>query len=338
MTAAAIFGCAGTDLTPDERDFFRDVRPLGFILFARNIVDPDQLRRLTAQLRDSIDDPAAPILIDQEGGRVQRLRPPHWRAAPPAERFGQLAGRDLAAGCRAVKLNHRLIAAELTALGIDVDCAPLVDIRISGAHDVIGDRAYGGEPDLVATLGRAAAEGLLAGGVMPIIKHIPGHGRSMVDSHHDLPHVAASRQKLSATDFRPFQALNDMPWAMTAHIVYEAIDSESPATLSAKVIAEVIRGEIGFGGLLLTDDLSMKALNGKLDDLARRSLAAGCDIVLHCNGDMAEMRQVAAGTAPLSPVAKARYEQGQDKRKRARLAEATTDMAALRDELARLIA
>ena len=338
MTAAVIFGCAGTDLTQSERDFFRDMRPLGFILFARNIVDPDQLRRLTAQLRDSIDDPAAPILIDQEGGRVQRLRPPHWRAAPPAERFGQLAGRDLAAACRAVKLNHRLIAAELTSLGIDVDCAPLIDIRIPGAHDVIGDRANGGAPDLVATQGRAAAEGLLVGGVMPIIKHIPGHGRSMVDSHHDLPHVAASRQKLSATDFQPFQALNDMPWAMTAHIVYEAIDSESPATLSAKVIAEVIRGDIGFGGLLLTDDLSMKALNGKLDDLARRSLAAGCDVVLHCNGDMAEMRQVAAGTAPLSPAAKARYEQGQDKRKRARLAEATTDMAALRDELTRLIA
>ncbi|MDY0885094.1 beta-N-acetylhexosaminidase [Dongia soli] len=339
MTAAVIFGCAGTELTPNERDFFRETRPLGFILFARNIVGPDQLVRLTGQLRDSIDDPAAPILIDQEGGRVQRLRPPHWRAAPPAERFGQLASGDLAAGCRAVKLNHRLIAAELTALGIDVDCAPLIDIRVPGAHDVIGDRAYGGEPELVAILGRAAAEGLLEGGVMPIIKHIPGHGRSMVDSHHDLPRVAAGRAELSATDFRPFHALNDIPWAMTAHIVYEAIDADSPATLSTKVIADVIRGEIGFDGLLLTDDLSMKALNGKLGDLAQRSLTAGCDVVLHCNGDMAEMRQVAAGAAPLSPAAKARYERGQDKRERARLASASTsDMAALRDELTRLIA
>jgi beta-N-acetylhexosaminidase len=339
MTAAVIFGCAGTELKEDERAFFRDIRPLGFIVFARNIVDPDQVRRLTAQLRESIDDPAAPILIDQEGGRVQRLRPPHWRAALPAERFGQLAARDLAAACRAVKLNHRLIAAELTALGIDVDCAPLIDIRIPGAHDVIGDRAYGGDPDLVATLGRAAADGLLEGGVMPIIKHIPGHGRSMVDSHHDLPRVNAGQEELSAKDFRPFRALKDVPWAMTAHIIYEAFDTALPATLSPKVISQVIRGEIGFDGLLLTDDLSMKALSGSLDGLARRSLAAGCDVILHCNGDMAEMRQVAAGTAPLSPAAKARYEQGLEKRGRAHSAVASiAEMAALRDELERLIA
>ncbi len=334
MTAAVIFGCAGTDLSASERDFFRETRPLGFILFARNIADPDQLRRLTDQLRASIDDKDAPILIDQEGGRVQRLRPPHWRAVLPAERFGELARRDLAAGQRATKLNHRLMAAELMSLGINVDCAPLIDVRMPGAHDVIGDRAYGGDPQLVADLGRAAAEGLLEGGVMPIIKHIPGHGRSMVDSHFDLPRVDASRAELSATDFRPFHLLKDIPWAMTAHVIYEAIDPDLPATLSPKVIAEVIRGEIGFDGVLLTDDLSMKALQGSLAELARNSLSAGCDVVLHCNGDMAEMRQVAAGTAPLSAQGKRRYEQG-----KARLAAAATvEARALRDELARLIA
>jgi beta-N-acetylhexosaminidase len=334
MTAAVIFGCAGPILSAAERDFFDATQPLGFILFARNVIDPDQVRRLGSALRASIGRPDAPILIDQEGGRVQRLRPPHWRALLPAGRFGELAQLDEAAGQRAVKLNHRLIAAELTDLGINVDCAPLIDLRVPSAHDVIGDRAYGSDPELIAALGRAAANGLLEGGVMPIIKHIPGHGRAMVDSHHDLPRVAASRAELSARDFRPFRALNDLPWGMTAHVVYEAIDADLPATLSPKVIAEVIRGEIGFDGLLLTDDLSMKALRGNLSDLARASLTAGCDVVLHCNGDMNEMRQVAAGIAPLSERGKRRYEQGQ-----ARLAAASTiEVAALRDELARLIA
>jgi len=334
MTAAVIFGCAGPELSDGERDFFQATQPLGFILFARNIVDPDQVRRLTSQLRASIGQPDAPILIDQEGGRVQRLRPPHWRAVPPAGRFGELAQLDQVAGQRAVKLNHRLIAAELTDLGINVDCAPLIDLRLSGAHDVIGDRAYGSDPELIVALGRAAADGLLEGGVMPVIKHMPGHGRASVDSHHDLPHVAASRAELSVSDFKPFRGLNDLPWGMTAHVIYEAIDADFPATLSSKVIAEVIRGEIGFDGLLLTDDLSMKALRGNFSDLARDSLAAGCDIVLHCNGDMTEMRQVAAGAAPLSERGKRRYEQGQ-----ARLAAVSPiETAALRDELARLIA
>ncbi len=334
MTAAVIFGCAGPELSDGERDFFQATQPLGFILFARNIVDPDQVRRLTSQLRASIGRPDAPILIDQEGGRVQRLRPPHWRAVPPAGRFGELAQLDRAAGQRAVKLNHRLIAAELTDLDINVDCAPLIDLRLSGAHDVIGDRAYGSDPELIVALGRAAADGLLEGGVMPVIKHMPGHGRASVDSHHDLPRVAASRAELSVSDFKPFRGLNDLPWGMTAHVIYEAIDADFPATLSSKVIAEVIRGEIGFDGLLLTDDLSMKALRGNFSDLARGSLAAGCDIVLHCNGDMTEMRQVAAGAAPLSERGKRRYEQGQ-----ARLAAVSTiETAALRDELARLIA
>jgi beta-N-acetylhexosaminidase len=335
MTQAVIFGCAGPELLPGEAAFFRDTQPLGFILFGRNVVDPSQLQRLTADLRASIDRADAPVLIDQEGGRVQRLRPPHWRSIPAPGRFGDLAQRDRAAGERAVYLNHRLMAAELVALGITVDCAPMLDIRFPGAHDVVGDRSFGGETDLVAELGRIAAEALMAGGVMPVIKHIPGHGRAMVDSHLDLPRVTVGKADLKAIDFRPFLALRDLPWGMTAHLVYEAIDPDHPATLSARVIGDVIRGEIGFDGLLLTDDLSMKALRGGFTDLAARSLAAGCDVVLHCNGDMAEMRQVVAGLSPLSPAGKARYERGQ-----ARLrgqAVPTIDMAHLRDELDDLI-
>src|SRR5260221_5739069 len=313
MTGAVIFGCAGPQLAAEEAAFFRAVQPLGFILFGRNVVDPDQIRRLTHDLRASIDRPDAPILIDQEGGRVRRLRPPHWRNVPAPAVFGALAERDPQAGRRAVNLNHRLMAAELLDLGINVDCAPLLDIRFPGAHDVVGDPAFGSDISLVADLGRIAAEALLAGGVMPVIKHIPGHGRALVDSHLDLPRVTAERTALAAIDFRTFLALKDLPWGMTAHLVYEAIDPDHPATLTGKVSGEVIRGEIGFDGLLLTDDLSMKALQGQFSDLAAGSLAAGCDIVLHCNGDMSEMRQVADGLSPLSPMAKARYERGQAK-------------------------
>jgi beta-N-acetylhexosaminidase len=307
---AAIFGVSGLALTQEERSFFQDVQPLGFIVFARNIETPDQVRRLVDDLRSTLSHADAPVLIDQEGGRVQRLRPPHWRAAAPAARFGALARQKAQAGAKAVFLNHQLIGAELAALGIDVDCAPLIDVHQPGAHDVIGDRAFSGDPEEVATLGRAAAEGLMSAGITPIIKHIPGHGRSMVDSHHDLPRVATPRAELARTDFLPFRKLNDMPWAMTAHIVYEAIDPTLPATLSPKVIADTIRGEIGFDGLLLSDDMSMKALNGPLDDLTYRALKAGCDVALHCNGKMEEMRLIAAGAAPLSKAAEERYTRG----------------------------
>jgi beta-N-acetylhexosaminidase len=302
---SAIFGVTGPTLSNEERAFFREVQPLGFILFARNVADPDQIRRLVNDLRASVEHAEAPVLIDQEGGRVQRLRPPHWRAAPPAAKFGTLGEAK-----RAVFLNHQLIAADLVALGIDVDCAPLIDIHQPGAHDVIGDRAYSGDPQRVAALGRAAADGLISAGITPVIKHIPGHGRSMVDSHHDLPRVTVSHAELARTDFVPFKALADLPWAMTAHIVYEAIDPDQPATLSPKVIADIIRGEIGFDGLLLSDDLSMKALRGSLGELAHRSVAAGCDIALHCNGKMEEMTQVAAGAPPLSKAALERYTRG----------------------------
>src|SRR5262245_12090020 len=307
---AADFGVAGPTLSNEERAFFRDVQPLGFIVFARNIVDPDQVRRLVNDLRASVEHAEAPVLIDQEGGRVQRLKPPHWRAATAAAKFGALAAQRAEAGRKAVFLNHQLIGAELAALGIDVDCAPLIDVQQPGAHDVIGDRAYGSDPEQVAMLGRAAAEGLMSAGVTPVIKHIPGHGRSMVDSHHDLPRVTVSHAELARTDFVPFKRLKDLPWGMTAHTVYEAIDPDLPATLSAKAISEIIRGEIGFDGLLLSDDLSMKALQSTLAELANRSVAAGCDVALHCNGKMEEMTQVASGTPPLSKAGLERYTRG----------------------------
>jgi len=335
MTSAVIFGCAGPQLDAAEAAFFREMQPLGFILFARNVVDPVQLRRLTSDLRASIDQPDAPILIDQEGGRVRRMRPPHWREIPAPGIFGALAARDLAAAERAVALNHRLMAAELRDVGITVDCAPLLDIRFPGAHDVVGDRSFGSDPVLIAKLGRIAADALLDGGVMPVIKHIPGHGRAMVDSHLDLPRVTEKHAALAASDFQPFVALKDLPWGMTAHLVYEAIDPDHPATLSRKVIGEVIRGEIGFDGLLLTDDLSMKALKGSFTERAAGSLAAGCDVVLHCNGDMSEMRQVAAGLSPLSAAAKARYERGQARLRT--VAGSAIDPAETRAELERLI-
>jgi beta-N-acetylhexosaminidase len=334
MPMAAIFGCAGLELSTPERAFFRAADPLGFILFARNFSDPAQTRRLIGMLRDCVGREDAPVLVDQEGGRVARLRPPHWRHPPEAELFGRLAALDRARAARAVRLNHMLIAGELRGLGINVDCAPLVDIRVPGAHDVIGDRAFGPDPHLVADLGRAAAEGLLAGGVLPVVKHIPGHGRSMVDSHHDLPRVDTPRNLLEATDFIPFRALNDMPWAMTAHIVYEAIDPALPATLSAKVIGDIIRGSIGFGGLLLSDDLSMKALKGGIGELTRSCLAAGCDVALHCNGEMGEMENVASGATTLSEQGLARYERSRQRLKAA----PDLDLAELKDELAALLA
>lgn len=303
--SAAIYGCTGLSITAEERGFFRDVRPWGFIVFARNVETPEQLRRLTAELREAAGHDA-PILIDQEGGRVARLRPPHWRAYPPGRRFGELYGRSPEQGLEAVRLGARLIAAELRAVGINVDCLPVLDVPVPGAHDVIGDRAYGLTPEPVIALGRAAAEGLLAGGVLPIVKHIPGHGRAGVDSHLSLPRVDTDRATLSATDFAPFRALADMPLAMTAHVVYAAIDPAAPATTSAKVIDDVIRGEIGFDGCLMSDDLSMEALAGTLAGRARASLAAGCDLVLHCNGKMAEMTEIAAEVPLLSGEAKRR--------------------------------
>lgn len=303
--SAAIYGCAGAALSDAERRFFRSADPFGFIVFLRNIETPEQLERLTGELRETVGRDA-PVLIDQEGGRVARLKPPHWRAAPPAARFGQLASRDRNAAAEAVRLNARLLAAELRAVGVDVDCAPVLDLRLPGAHEVIGDRSFGADPEIVAFLGRAMMDGFLEAGVMPVAKHIPGHGRAGVDSHHALPRVTTARAELEETDFRSFRLCAGAPWAMTAHVVYAAIDDANPATTSARMIGEVIRGSIGFDGLLLSDDLSMQALSGTLGERARASLVAGCDVVLHCNGAMAEMEAIAAVTGPLSEMAERR--------------------------------
>jgi beta-N-acetylhexosaminidase len=329
LTRAVIFGCAGPTLSAAERDFFRDADPLGFILFARNIVDPAQVRSLVAALREAVGRDA-PVLIDQEGGRVQRLRPPHWRAAPAAARLAALP--DPAAE-RAVWINARLIAAELADLGIDVDCAPVLDVPVPGAHGIIGDRAYGADPARVARLGAAAVAGLLAGGVLPVIKHLPGHGRAQLDSHEACPVVTDAAATLEA-DLAPFAALADAPFAMTAHVVYTAWDAVRVATTSTKVIAEVIRGRIGFDGALMSDDLSMKALGGSFGDRARAAQEAGCDLVLHCNGDPAEMTEIAAATAPLAGKAAERVARALKRRQ----APDPADLPVLRAELDALLA
>ncbi len=330
--SAAVYGCAGPTLGSEERRFFAAANPLGFILFARNLEEPRQARALVAALREAVGRPDAPVLIDQEGGRVARLKPPHWRAAPAAERFGRLAARNRSTAVEAARLNARLIAAELTDLGITVDCAPVLDLRYPGAHEAIGDRAFANDPELVAVLGRAVAEGLMEGGVIPVIKHIPGHGRATVDSHRELPRVTAPLAQLERTDFAPFRALNDMPWAMTAHIVYRSVDAERPATTSARVIGDVIRGRIGFSGLLLSDDIAMDALSGGPAERARAALAAGCDVVLHCNGKLEEMAAVAAAASPLSTAAMARVEAGAARVGRAKPAE-TAPLARRLDSL-----
>lgn len=303
---AVIFGCEGPVLNDWERDFFSDHNPLGFILFARNCEDPEQVRALVAALRETIGRAEAPVLIDQEGGRVARLKPPHWRAPPAPGRFGLIAGRDRERAHEAVRLNARLIAADLMDLGITVDCAPALDLPTPGADAVIGDRAFGADAEIIADLGRAFCEGLLAGGVLPVIKHMPGHGRARVDSHLEMPVVEAPRAELEMSDFRPFTALADAPWAMTGHVVYAAIDPDNPATTSRTVIGEVIRGLIGFDGVLVTDDLSMGALAGNFADRAAAALEAGCDLVLHCNGEPDEMTEVARGVTSLSAEAERR--------------------------------
>jgi beta-N-acetylhexosaminidase len=315
MPRAVILGCTGEKLSADEGNFFRDADPLGFILFRRNCRFPDQVRQLVAALRDAIGRSDAPILIDQEGGRVARLRPPCWRLYPSAARLGSLPDPQAEA---AVRLGARLIADDLEQLGITVDCLPVLDVPVDGADPVIGDRAYGTEPGRVTTLARAASEGLLEGGVLPVLKHIPGHGRARVDSHHACPVVETETQELMRSDFAPFRALAAMPWAMSAHIVYRAIDSTAPATLSRRVISEVIRGVIGFDGVLVSDDLSMRALGEGIAERAERALTAGCDLVLHCNADRSEMEAIAAATGPISALAVGRLARAETVRRRGR--------------------
>lgn len=297
MTLAFICGCAGLDLTEEERRFFAAAAPWGLILFRRNVADPEQVARLTARFRDAVERPEAPVFVDQEGGRVQRLRPPHWTEYPAAAAYGAMTSGHAPAASR---LAGRLIAADLRALGITADCAPVLDVPALGSHAVIGDRAFARDVEGVARLGRAFAEGLMAGGVLPVMKHVPGHGRAGVDSHLSLPTVDADLPTLERIDFEPFRRLADLPMAMTAHVVYTALDPEQPATTSRRVIDTIVRGSIGFDGLLLSDDLSMQALNGSLGERAEAAREAGCDVLLHCNGKLDEAQAVAAASRPLA--------------------------------------
>lgn len=303
---AFICGLKGLALDAQERAFLRDSAPWGVILFRRNIDTREQVARLTADLRDALGR-HAPVLVDQEGGRVQRLNTPNWRAYPSAARF-ERAGADAAAAERLAWLGARLMAHDLREVGVDVDCLPVLDTPADGSHAIISDRAYSRDPARVARLGRAAAEGLMAGGVAPVMKHIPGHGRARADSHLELPVVDASRAELEEVDFPPFAANADLPMAMSAHVVYTAIDPSAPGTLSKTVVGDIIRGHIGFDGLLMTDDLSMKALTGGFRERAERAIAAGCDVVLHCNGDLAEAGPVAEGAPELAGRALERAE------------------------------
>jgi beta-N-acetylhexosaminidase len=311
MSKAILFGCAGPVLAAEERAFFRDADPLGFILFRRNCDTPDQLATLVADLRDAVGR-KAPVMIDQEGGRVARLRPPHWPAFPAAGRFGALASLDMDAAEEAARANATAIALTVGAAGIDIVAAPVLDLDLPGAdRTVVGDRAFSGDPAVVARLGRAVAEGLLDGGALPVIKHLPGHGRSKVDSHFALPLVEAGLDTLERTDFAPFRDLSDLPWGMTGHLVFTALDPDHPVTQSPTAIRDAVRGRIGFDGVLCSDDLSMGALSGSLPDRAARALAAGCDLALHCNGELAEMRTIAAVVPAIGPETAARLARGE---------------------------
>lgn len=322
---AAIFGCEGTVLTASEKRFFREADPFGFILFARNIDNPDQLCRLAAEMREVVGR-NAPILIDQEGGRVQRMRGPYWREWSPPLEAAAKAGADAA---HVLALRARLIAEELRAVGIDANCAPVADIAGPETHPFLRNRCYGETVAQVCERARAVAEAHLAAGVLPVVKHLPGHGRATADSHQNLPTVTASREALAAQDFAPFKALADLPMAMTAHIVFTAYDADHPATQSPEMIG-VIRRDIGFQGLLMTDDLNMQALSGDLGQRTRAAMAAGCDIALHCKGDMAEMQAVAAEAGNMRADTLARAQAALARRKPAD----PVDIAALAADLA----
>ena len=305
MIRAFVSGCAGHELTDAEVGFFAETQPWGLILFRRNVASPSQLQALTSRFRDAVGRPGAPVLVDQEGGRVQRLAPPHWPAYPAGAAYARVAATDPACGAEAAWLGGRLIAHDLDEAGLTIDCAPVLDLPVVGGTPAIGDRGLGTSPEAVAGLGRAFADGLMAGGILPVFKHVPGHGRALADSHYELPVVKADRTALE-TDFEPFRRLADLPIGMTAHVVYTAIDPDRPATTSPIVIDRIVRGVIGFQGLLLSDDLSMQALHGSLGERAAAAIAAGCDMALHCNGKLDEARQVAAAVPLLAGEAERR--------------------------------
>lgn len=330
---AVIFGCARTSLSAEEKSFFSKTNPLGFILFARNCETPEQVKQLVSDLRQSIGRADAPVLIDQEGGRVQRLGPPYWRKIPSARALVEaVEAHNPERLTEAVQLNAHLIAHDLSQLGITVDCLPVLDIPQPEAHDIISDRAFGDDPAQTARLGRAVCEGLLQGGVLPVIKHIPGHGRSIADSHLELGVVSTSREILEKTDFAPFHSLSDMPWAMTAHLIYSAFDPDQPATHSETIVQDLIRKSFGFSGVLLSDDVSMEALSGSIGERAAKALKAGCDVVLHCNGKIDEMIEIAGHTGPLSEEAAARILKGETLRRTSQ----SSDAFNAEDALARL--
>jgi beta-N-acetylhexosaminidase len=329
---AFITGLSGATLTTAERHFVQEAAPWGLILFKRNVTTPDAMRRLIGEFRAMVGR-QAPVLIDQEGGRVQRLGPPHWQTYPPGAAYGAVFDRDPDAGLRAALLGGRLIANDLVQLGIDVDCAPVADVPSAGADPVIGDRAYGADPAKVAALAGAFARGLTEGGVLPVLKHLPGHGRATADSHQRLPIVTADRATLDATDFAAFRPLRGLPLGMTAHVVFTAIDPVAPATTSANIVKHVIRDSIGFNGLLMSDDISMGALSGSLSERTRATFTAGCDVVLHCNGIPSEMIEVAAAAPTLADDAARRAEAALA----ARQPPAPLDVAESRAELAQLL-
>lgn len=310
---AVIFGLSGEKLTKAEKDFVREANPLGFILFARNCADPAQLKNLVASLHDAMGR-EGPILIDQEGGRVQRLKPPHWGTYPPAQRFGESFQRDFSGGRTALEDNASALAAELAAHGITVNCAPVMDVQYPETHDSIGDRAFSSSPEMVAALAAITCRAFLDAGVIPVVKHMPGQGRAASDSHHTLPVVAAGLEDMRRTDFLPFReilkrAFSEAIWGMVSHVIYSAVDARTPASCSRRVIWDVIRQEIGFYGLLLSDDVCMDALGdlGGPEHRAEKVLRAGCDVALHCNGNLAEMQAVAGRTGPMTDKAVGRY-------------------------------
>lgn len=307
MPRAFITGCSGTELTSDERAFFREAKPFGLILFQRNCQTPQQVRALVRAFREAVDWADAPVLIDQEGGRVQRLQPPHWRALPPPDAVGRLYALSEEKGQEGARLLGRILAAELSPLGINVNCMPLLDVPAPGGHEIIGDRAFSTAPDVIINAAQQFISGLVEGGCLPVIKHIPGHGRAGCDSHKALPVVHAPVDALETSDFAPFRALNDTLFAMSAHVVYSAIDAENPATTSPTVVQQIIRRQIGFSGLLMTDDLSMNALEGPMRRRAADAFAAGCDLALHCNGELDEMQDVALEAPELGESGLARY-------------------------------
>jgi beta-N-acetylhexosaminidase len=305
---AAIYGLSGPELTESERDFFRDCDAAGYILFKRNCIDPAQLRALTDSLRELSGRTDLPILIDQEGGRVARMQPPEWPKFPSGEAFDRLYQLAPPSAIEAARVNGRALGMMLRSVGINVDCTPLLDVRQPGAHDIIGDRALGSEPMQVAALGRAILDGLASAGVVGVIKHIPGHGRALADSHKELPVVTATAEELE-TDLEPFERLNWAPMGMVAHVLYAVWDSERPSSQSPVIINDIIRGRIGFDGLLMSDDVGMEALSGGFDERAAAIIAAGCDVVLHCSGKMEEMHAVALATPDISAAAEERLRQ-----------------------------